>query len=81
MQMLQLYNCLSLRHLNLLSRLGALTGGLESASISRGSETDSRGSNWTKLDSTADPTWVEPRHEADPPSPPQTPRESGAAPS
>ena len=61
MRMLQLYNCLSSRHLNLLSRFGALTGGLESASTPRGSEADSRGSNWTKLDSTVESTWVEPR--------------------
>ena len=41
--------------------MGALTGGLESAAAPRGSDADSRGSNWTKMDSAADSTWVEPR--------------------
>ena len=39
---------------------GAQIGGLESVVASRGSKADSRVSNWTKLDSTADSIRVEP---------------------
>ena len=38
---------------------GALTGGLKSVSAPCESKAIPGGSNWTKLDSTADPTWVE----------------------
>ena len=41
--------------------LGALTDGLESATAPRGSDADSRGSNWTRLESATDSIWVEPR--------------------
>ena len=64
--------------------LAAPTGGLESSSAPRGSKVDSCSSNWTKLDSATDSTWVELRqiHQSAEESKGlrQTPHESDVAP-
>ena len=41
------------------TKFGALIGGLNPFSAPHGSKADSLGSDWTKLDSAVDPTWVE----------------------